>query len=383
MTTIECNHRIDASEFIYNNTNSNRKSHHKEKHDNDLTHPFPYKKTYIDPQPVWNNLIRKRYTVLKTIDNKNWHIYPVIPNYDYYIEDGKQVKKTLVTSDKAYHEANILVDYFSEEIRVHARRKKGISPYDYFQQNYSALIAETNKVYADQSLLLGKVKPYNYYLREILYSKTNRSECSTFKISVVKEFCQQFGAKKILDPSAGWGDRILGAVAGGVQKYTGIDPNYKMARAYSNILNFIKSSPHPATVDPNQYHIHIADFLKWRQGPGETPPINEYDTVLTSPPFFSYEIYDENDPNQSIFNRKTVDEWLNGFLYPYIHKAWNALTINGHMALYISDVGDNTYVTQMIEYINNILGGYYIGVIAVSNEKLTRAFPLWVWKKIK
>jgi hypothetical protein len=51
------------------------------------------------------------------------------------------------------------------------------------------------------------------------------------------------------------------------------------------------------------------------------------------------------------------------------------------MALYISDVGDNTYVTQMIEYINNILGGYYLGVIAVSNEKLTRAFPLWVWQK--
>jgi len=56
-----------------------------------------------------------------------------------------------------------------------------------------------------------------------------------FKASTAKYIYKRFGAKNVLDPTAGWGGRMLGAMSLGID-YTGIDTNINMKEAYINMM---------------------------------------------------------------------------------------------------------------------------------------------------
>jgi 16S rRNA G966 N2-methylase RsmD len=209
--------------------------------------------------------------------------------------------------------------------------------------------------------------PFRHWLREAIYMLI--PECTSFKISVTKAFLQYLGSSTVLDPSSGWGDRVLGAAAAGVEVYHGIDPNPLLRNSYDQILDFVRDHG----VGEN-YMILTEDFLQVNLGD------NQYDTVFTSPPFFDYEIYSE-DEKQSITGRTTLQEWMTGFLYPYIAKAWSLLIPGGILGLYISDTRSGKYVENMYNYVIKNLKGTSLGIIAVADEKLNHAFPLWVWRK--
>ena len=109
---------------------------------------------------------------------------------------------------------------------------------------------------------------------------------------------------------------------------------------------------------------------------------NYYDLVFTSPPFFDFEIY-ENEEGQSISQFNSLDKWLNGFLYKLIEKSYNALIVGGHLGLYISDYTGVSFTDKMLEYVkNNIKGFEYQGDIHFwdyQNKNVVRS--IFFWKK--
>ena len=113
-------------------------------------------------------------------------------------------------------------------------------------------------------------------------------------------------------------------------------------------------------------------------------PENEFDLMFSSPPFFTLEIY-ENTDTQSVEKFNTLDKWLNGFLYPSIHKVYKSLKIGGHMALYISDYTDTYYTDKMKKYIQDEIPQFkYVGDLHwINEEKRNVVRTVFVWQKIK
>lgn len=321
--------------------------------------PFPFKREFFNPEELWGNALSMDLTTLKVVrSEERWKTLP--PNMRWEFQ-GKTVAFVVDTS--AYELINKLVDYFSEEARLRARRKNCSSQLDYYNENYDTVIAKARELMQEDPSM-----SFRYHIREALYLLNK--ECPAFKISLAKAIFKYFGSRVVLDPSAGWGDRILGAAAAGVEVYHGVDPNSALREPYDDIIRFIRSHSNLG----ENYSILIGDFLK------VDIEDEAYDTVFTSPPFFDYEIY-SNDPEQSITNRTDLQSWLTDFFYPYLRKAWAALASNGYMILYTADIGSNRYTQNMFRFISRELKGNFLGIIGVTDEYLTYAWPLWVWRK--
>jgi 16S rRNA G966 N2-methylase RsmD len=243
-----------------------------------------------------------------------------------------------------------LTDYFSQQCRIKCLNnlKEDITPLEFFEEN-------KEKIY---NRLMKKLKK-NSTMVTYRYSKTNTSQnsaisfddlheyiynnvaqCTNFNTTVMISILKLLKPTRVLDPSAGWGDRLLATIAYGAS-YTGVDPSNCMYPIYNSIIN--KFAPKNKK---KEYTIINEGFEN------ATIEENAYDLVFTSPPFFDFEIYEKSE-KQSLNKFNTLDKWLNGFLYPLIEKSTKALVNGGHFGLYISDYKGISFVKSMFDYINN------------------------------
>ena len=71
-------------------------------------------------------------------------------------------------------------------------------------------------------------------------------------------------------------------------------------------------------------------------------PQNYFDICFTSPPYFKAEKYSD-DEKQSWKNYNSQKNWLEGFLFTTLEKAWNSLREGGYLVINISDIYDTTF----------------------------------------
>jgi len=129
-----------------------------------------------------------------------------------------------------------------------------------------------------------------------------------FKPSTAKFIYKHFNATHVLDPTAGWGGRMLGASTLGIS-YTGIDTNLSLQDAYSGIMNLLQDK-------------------KMRMLWGDSLKINfesiDYDFVLTSPPYMTkkklVEVYEHQQEHNDFYD---------DFLVPLIQKCLTHIKRNG------------------------------------------------------
>lgn len=120
--------------------------------------------------------------------------------------------------------------------------------------------------------------------------RVNRGSVVFFKPSTAKWIYKKFGATSVLDPTAGWGGRLLGAWALGI-KYTGFDTNEALLPAYQAMLDEMPFE------NPKDYQLIFQDCLE-----ADFSKLS-YDFVLTSPPYINLELYEGMTPfaNDAIF----------------------------------------------------------------------------------
>lgn len=204
---------------------------------------------------------------------------------------------------------------------------------------------------------------------------------SQFRPSSAKAMYEYFNAKKVLDFSSGWGDRLSGAMATDyVEEYVGIDPNSNLFDGYSKqIEKFGNGKNIKMIAQPAE---DALDDLEYNP-----------DLVFTSPPYFIIERYSK-DSTQSWQRYKKLDNWLNMFLFPVIEKSWNLLIDGGHMAINISDVYCNHTINQICDPMNDFISSlknskkvdninYRMAKRINSNSSKDGIFvePVWTWKK--
>ena len=214
-----------------------------------------------------------------------------------------------------------------------------------------------------------------------------------FKPNVARYLYELFGAKKVLDPSAGWGDRLSGFLASNcTEHYVGIDPNSKMHPCYRKQFDFYSQ----------RVGGKRADFI---HSPAEDVDLSEYkeyfDLVFTSPPYFDAERY-TTEKTQSFARYDSAEKWLNGFMFPTLKKGWESLREGGVMIINIVDVyndhnkGCYRICKPMLDFMATQPNCHYQGVIGYHMsvrpnrnqsfnshfaERTPQAEPMWVWSK--
>lgn len=294
---------------------------------------FPYwKKSLATPKEMFNNL---QTQVIKTEqdNNNNTIIIRKYPN-DYMICDH-------------------LSNHFTENIRVNCRVGKNPTPFEIWK-----------KIKTEEKILT--MNKYNQ--REYVYSLSK--ECNTFNVSycyyIIKELvgCNA----NILDPSSGWGDRLIASIANNANIYHGFDPNKTLQKSYKKIIDEFNISG-DCNIQPIPFEESILED-------------NFYDLAITSPPYYDLEIY-SNDSTQSVVKYNTYESWLVNFFEVYLQKMANAIKIGGYMAIYIENIVSNNKQYNLrshtINYLNNNKQLKYHSKIGLKVGERIR----WtlIWKK--
>ena len=124
------------------------------------------------------------------------------------------------------------------------------------------------------------------------------------------------------DMSCGYGGRLLGAIAADVN-YIGTDP---CTETYEG-LQQIKEEWGSLNRTIELHQIGSEEF--W-------PDKNSIDLCFTSPPYFDWEKYSEED-TQSYKKYPTTKEWIDGFLWHTIDKCHYGLKTGGILALNVAN----------------------------------------------
>lgn len=274
---------------------------------------------------------------------------------------------SLITKEEDYNTIDILTDYFNEDIRM-----KGIVK----SQEYSP--EEYHRIHHKDCMkkLEGNGIPLtNFNMRECIFE--NSKETTLFRITLCKSILQLLSPGnntkecKWLDISAGWGDRLITAVASDVKKYVAFDPNSALKRGHDEIIERFGSS------DFERFHIIYEPF---ESGIKNLPENETFNLVFSSPPFFNFEIYSKEE-NQSISKYGEFQEWLHSFLFDSISSSIFRLESNGYLAIYIVDIGGIQIVEPLFQYIQSRHADMeYVGMIAnLPLGKVPK--PIWIWRK--
>jgi len=237
---------------------------------------------------------------------------------------------------------------------------------------------------------------------------------SQFKVHTSKQIYQYFKAKRVIDFSCGWGDRLAGFFCTPeTVEYLGTDPNLEIYNTYSEQCRYydrwrheihgiskIHNSKDYKEPTIKFYNDHFI-FKSISTGitviiynkPAEDMDWNfeqKYDLIFTSPPYYNLEKYALNSScqvNQSWFRYRTQQEWLDKFLKVVLSKTTNILVKNGNLAINIID--PKNMKISIYDFLRENIKYDYLGYFSMKISKRPNTFdnpkslaePVWIWKK--
>lgn len=157
--------------------------------------------------------------------------------------------------------------------------------------------------------------------------------CNTFNpmilAYVVKKYVLQRGGQEprnisMLDPSMGWGDRLIAATALGFAKYVGFDPNTSLHAKYNQIADDLSAGAQRM-------------LTKFYAEPFAAKPelVGRFDFVGTSPPFYTLETYEGSE----YYNKMSYKEWWHRMYAPYLRDMVKCAKVGGVLMLYVDRYG--------------------------------------------
>lgn len=196
---------------------------------------------------------------------------------------------------------------------LQCKREKGQTIYDVWndKDQWEKLLESTRKRDRGGRTVAGNV--YEAF-------RANTGSIVMFKSTTAKYLYSKYGAQSVLDPTAGWGGRMLGAWALDIN-YTGVDTNKSMIPAYNSMIDYLESYSilSKCKLDMIWNNALDVDFSEI-----------EYDFVLTSPPYINMELYEYMTPYDS--NEMFYKE----FFIPLFHKCVEHIDIGGKVCFNIS-----------------------------------------------
>lgn len=228
------------------------------------------------------------------------------------IRDFTNLIKLNVSENKNSFAGNTILYHFQLKNLLNCKRSDGKTIYDVYNDpiEWNTLIEQTKKRNRGGKTAAGNV--FECF-------RINRGAVVMFKASTAKYLYKKYNATSILDPTAGWGGRLLGAWALNLN-YTGIDTNIELQSSYNKMIEFLSMN----FKSESKYQMIwkdclLVDFSKIK-----------YDFVLTSPPYLNLELYE----HMPIW--KSQDLFYIKFFMPLFEKCISNIKKGGHICFNIS-----------------------------------------------
>jgi 16S rRNA G966 N2-methylase RsmD len=232
------------------------------------------------------------------------------------------------------------------------------------------------EIFSDDKMLLDCIRRTIKYARKDSIASV-RSGLKTYKNNKAVSNFPPIWAKtiikdlkldnaKMLDYSSGFGGRIVGAYCSGqIKKYVGVDPcerNYKSVQKIGKVID---------------YHVDLSksDF-QWELNNSTAEDYfqtckEKFDLVLTSPPYFDLEIY-ENKSDQSYVRYEKYSDWLNNWHHEILDSSKEALNDDGYCCIFISNNKENNLLDDTKSYMEKIFGNCNVQGFLLPNVEYNR-----------
>lgn len=164
------------------------------------------------------------------------------------------------------------------------------------------------------------------WIRRAVYMASGLPNSSFYRPHFAKQIIEMTGKKTgmLFDPCAGWGGRMLGTAAANWDYYS-CEPNAKTYQNLQQMVDFIVPSGKVSIANTPVESFDISS-------------IGPIDIVLTSPPYFNLEVYDDSS-DQSYNKHSTYGLWRDDWLLPLIDRCLNNLQPDGISAWNVMNMG--------------------------------------------
>ena len=337
---------------------------------------FPLKKiTLDDVRNSFHDLQKQDIgTYCNTNDNN------VMEKYSDYKYNYKDYGLGVISAPSTY---NNVSNYFHQELRLNCSSYSFKAPLDVWYNGTAKDIwrclgpiwrginnMKTVLVEGKEELRGGKLSEASYMsaFRLGTYIATQ------FKPNVAKTIYQLTNAKKVLDTSCGWGDRLAGFFASDAEEYIGCDPNpntYKQYMKQIELYNSFLTKPKKVTI----YNTGAED-LPW-------DTIKDVDCSFTSPPYFSTEEYNkggEKEENQSWFKFNEYEKWRDDFFLPVSKKCFE---VSKHTLINIMDPTIKGKRYKSCDEVVDMLKDNFVGQIGMRIMQRPKSDKLFETEKDK
>ena len=337
---------------------------------------FPLKKiTLDDVRNSFHDLQKQDIgTYCNTNDNN------VMEKYSDYKYNYKDYGLGVISAPSTY---NNVSNYFHQELRLNCSSYSFKAPLDVWYNGtakdiWRCLGPIWRGINNMKTVLVeGKEELRGGQLSEASYMSAFRLGtyiATQFKPNVAKTIYQLTNAKKVLDTSCGWGDRLAGFFASDAEEYIGCDPNpntYKQYMKQIEVYNSFLTKPKKVTI----YNTGAED-LPW-------DTIKDVDCSFTSPPYFSTEEYNkggEKEENQSWFKFNEYEKWRDDFFLPVSKKCFE---VSKHTLINIMDPTIKGKRYKSCDEVVDMLKDNFIGQIGMRIMQRPKSDKLFETEKDK
>lgn len=167
--------------------------------------------------------------------------------------------------------------------------------------------------------------PYLSEIKRGIYFNLGLPKSTMYRPQMAKMVVSNLGGKQVFDPCAGWGGRLLGSIAAGVEQYTAFEPNTETYEGLVRLVKFLDIQDKVTIYKDSALNMYNYD-------------IKDIDIVLTSPPYFDLEVYSHED-TQSITGCSSYQMWVDRFLEPLVTGALLTLKPTGWSCWNVHNVG--------------------------------------------
>lgn len=283
------------------------------------------------------NISQRNDLVKGALDVVERSVFPYPPRTENPLEEFQRVIEIQGYEDvngyirpRGYSGVALCKPYFPH--RYNAEYKGGLSVRDTWN-----IGTELRKAITIQAK---RIKPSSKYnpltLGRILISLEWVSKTPTvFRPGVAKYIYDRYAPcpSVVWDPCSGYGGRLLGAMASGVE-YIGTDVDPETIQGNQELADALSMG--------GRVHLHCGRAEAFDPG----LPL---DLVFTSPPYFNREHYSQNSSQSYNEYGGSVESWVTGFLAPVIATAHERLKAGKHMVINIADIKENRKVTPLVQ----------------------------------
>ncbi len=180
-------------------------------------------------------------------------------------------------------------------------------------------------------------------LRKALRTVSGTQAVSNFRPTAAASLYDRYmpeGDGVTWDMSAGYGGRLLGAIASSrVKKYIGTDPASLTLDGLTGMATELQPTAEQLGGEATEIELHRIGSENF------VPDRSSIQLAFSSPPYYGAEQY-SSEPTQSFVKFTTREQWLNGFLGATLSNAHHGLAASGMLVVNLANVASYPNLTD-------------------------------------